>query len=289
VGSEVDRRDKLRSVGQREALEDEDSSSAVRPMLPELLGEYEDRSWSREPRFEVSLPGMAVVHKPPDWEVDGRARAEAEEQQQQEEDAAFFEGTEAASQRPTTSLSLRLSSWLRAALPWCSLARDAALDFGFLHRLDVPSSGLILCGTSFSGLFALRWQLDTYRIERQYIVFGHGLAPRSLNEVVGHIDPRTLDSRRSFVDESRGKPAKTWFAIVAHLRLAAGGGPRLRTSATAFAVRIRTGRRHQIRAHLRHSGHATVTDCKYAAPRVGLFPLAAYELDFLRAGCPDTL
>jgi len=171
------------------------------------------------------------------------------------------------------------------------VSHDASLDFGFLHRLDVPSSGLILCGTTFTGLMALRWQLDTYQIERQYAVWGHGLAPVEVREVAANIDPQTIDSRRSFIGQARGKPAKSWFKVPAHLRrpgrLELGPRePEIRDACSAFIVRIRTGRRHQIRAHMLHAGHPTAVDAKYAAVGVAFFYLAVYEQGYIRLGCP---
>jgi len=68
--------------------------------------------------------------------------------------------------------ALPLSAWLRDTLsqPDCPLQWRADMDLGFLLCLDVPRSRLILCGTTFSGLLALRWQLDTHQVERQYMV-----------------------------------------------------------------------------------------------------------------------
>merc|ERR1712048_413297 len=148
---------------------------------------------SKEPHLEINLRGMVVIHKQPDWEVDGEGRACVE--------AAHDDAD-------PTSAPLALSAWLRTELPQsqCPVVHDASMDFGFLHRLDVPSSGLILCGTTFSGLLHLRLQLDTYRIERQYAVWGHGLAKSELREVIANIDPRTIDSRRSFISDVHGKP-----------------------------------------------------------------------------------
>ena len=41
----------------------------------------------------------------------------------------------------------------KAAAPQASfpLAWNAEQNYGFLHRLDIPSSGLVLCGTTFEG------------------------------------------------------------------------------------------------------------------------------------------
>ncbi|CAE7227294.1 SRCAP, partial [Symbiodinium pilosum] len=42
-------------------------------------------------------------------------------------------------------------------------------QYGIIHRLDVPSSGLILVGKTFGGYFTLRWQQDTYDLGRHYL------------------------------------------------------------------------------------------------------------------------
>jgi len=228
--------------------------------FPELEPEATAGVTSKLPHIEVALRGMIVIHKPPDWEVDGKGRARL--------DCSPKDAPPA------------LSAWLRTVLSrsCCPVTRNADVDFGFLHRLDVPSSGLILCGTTFSGLMSLRWQLDTYRVERQYAVWGHDLAASTLREVVANIDPQTIDSRRSFTSDVYGKPAKSWFTITAHFG---------RNLCTAFMVRIRTGRRHQIRAHMLRAGHPSVVDGKYAAARVAFYCLASYEQGYLRSGCPD--
>lgn len=209
-------------------------------------------SASREPSIQVHLRGMVVVDKPPDWEVDGKVRMQSGPGQDE--------------------LPLGLSGWLRRVLPpgECPVTRDALLDYGFIHRLDVPSSGLILCGTTFTGLMALRWQLDTYCIERQYAVCGHDVADPQLREVEANINPQTIHSRRSFVSEVSGKPAKTWITIPAHFRRGFSRGVCLMglDHCSAFLVRIRTGRRHQIRAHMLYASHPTVADAKYAVSRI---------------------
>lgn len=205
---------------------------------------------AQSPWIQMDLQGMIVIHKTPNWEVDGKARANAA--------GAMSDDAPPA-----------LSSWLRSVLPQgrCPLTRNSNHDYGFLHRLDVPSSGLILCGTTYAGYTSLRLQLDTYQVERQYLVFGHGLASPAFREVVVKIDPSTIDSRRSFVSDVHGKPATSWFTVPGHCT-----GHRKHAfdwkSFSVFVVRIRTGRRHQIRAHMLYSGHPTVVDAKYSVTSV---------------------
>merc|ERR1719428_2168790 len=91
------------------------------------------------PRIVLDLPGMAVLFKPPGWEVD-------------DEDV-----------RPNGKW---LSRFLQATYPRSAVARDQAHAFGMVHRLDVPSSGLILTGTSYEGHYDLKWQIDTLKVVR---------------------------------------------------------------------------------------------------------------------------
>merc|ERR1719221_996807 len=58
-----------------------------------------------------------------------------------------------------------------------------------------------------------------------------------------------------------GKPAQTYIRVLAH---AMRGSWRF----SLVTCRIQTGRRHQIRAHLRHVGHPTVADGKYTRAQI---------------------
>jgi len=178
---------------------------------------------------------MVVVHKPADWEVDGPVVEEGE--------------------HPP------LSAYLQAALPRrdCPLVWSAERGYGFLHRLDIPSSGLVLCGTTFEGYYSLRLQLDTKRLRREYFVLCHGLAAAELTKVAAKVDVAPDPSQRRSVNDS-GKPSQTQLRLAAH---ACEGAEADRYRMSIAAIRIFTGRRHQIRVHLRHVGHPTVTDARY--------------------------
>jgi len=97
---------------------------------------------------------MCVVLKPPNWEVDAK-------------------GQQSAS-------GLFLSDFMmREQLPSAILG-SKEFEHGFVHRLDVPSSGLILVGASFEGYALLQFWMHTYSISREYMVLLHGAAPASL-------------------------------------------------------------------------------------------------------------
>mmetsp|Transcript_39535 Transcript_39535/g.91790 ORF Transcript_39535/g.91790 Transcript_39535/m.91790 type:complete len:264 (+) Transcript_39535:298-1089(+) len=183
----------------------------------------------------IDLPrGMVVLMKPVDWEVDGLT-------------------SEGGGAR-------LLSGFLQRMLPDVRIARIPELDFGFVHRLDVPSSGLVLGGTSIEGLLGLKWQIAVYAIQRQYVTANHGHLCVSSMGVAEGIDATTTENLRSVADED-GKPARSRLALLAGLGWASD-------VLCVLGITIHTGRRHQIRAHTRHAGHPTVTDARYTPKEV---------------------
>lgn len=218
-----------------------------------------------EPSLPVVLRGMVTIYKPSDWEVDGLSTEEG--------------------QHPPLSAYMH-SIFLEDEFP---LVWDADNSYGFLHRLDIPSSGLILGGTSYEGYYCLRLQLDTQRLCREYVVLCQGLALSALRSVVARIDVAPDPSQRKSISES-GKPSETMLCINAHIRgIAAVEEGRM----CIVSVRIATGRRHQIRAHMRYVGHPSVADARYTCREVLLLrrPQAMEEGDgesamqpFIRGG-----
>mmetsp|Transcript_6053 Transcript_6053/g.13862 ORF Transcript_6053/g.13862 Transcript_6053/m.13862 type:complete len:183 (-) Transcript_6053:30-578(-) len=148
--------------------------------------------------------------------------------------------------------------------PEASVLRLPEFEHGFVHRLDVPSSGLILAGTHFEGYGLLQWQMHTYAICREYSVLACSLPSSSLrciSEPVSDMLPG-----HSFVDHVAGRPAETHLKVTFHVVRQRHKLERERFGLACIA--IHTGRRHQIRVHLQWSGHPTVTDEKYSRPAV---------------------
>eukprot|EP00435_Cladocopium_sp_Y103_P011108 s3661_g2.t2 len=135
--------------------------------------------------------------------------------------------------------------------------RDRRATFGFLHRLDVPSSGLILAASSYTAYFDLRLQLAQGRILRDYLVLCHGFRASRVLAAAVTWSPGTAAPSRA----GRGKPSGS---RVQRLGMGYVGA----ASVSLLAVRILTGRRHQIRVHLAHVGCPTVNDALYSSAAV---------------------
>eukprot|EP00435_Cladocopium_sp_Y103_P052331 s929_g16.t1 len=149
----------------------------------------------------------------------------------------------------------QLCRFAREALGAWPIFLDRRHRRGFLHRLDVPSSGLVVVAKTYKSYYDLQVQLST-EMARKYVVMAHGwLSPRAIEASVFWWDngPTAAGGRGKF---SRSN-------VLASQRLLGGG-----SSFSLLRMEILTGRKHQIRSHLSHCGHPTVSDGLYAATNV---------------------
>lgn len=86
----------------------------------------------------------------------------------------------------------------------------------------------------------------------------HGLERLLRRDIEAKVRVSGSKVSRTLTDEDGGQPAASHLLTPAHLR-AAGALP-----LSAIAIRIHTGRRHQIRAHTRLIGHPTASDGWYS-------------------------
>jgi 23S rRNA pseudouridine1911/1915/1917 synthase len=117
------------------------------------------------------------------------------------------------------------------------------------HRLDRETSGLLACGCAPRFTRALKAAFAAGKVEKTYLALVAGDPPRDRFPVEA---PLRLTGAsgvkvRMHVAED-GLPSRTDFEVLGRRR-AADGAP-----VTLLACHPRTGRQHQIRAHLHHAG-----------------------------------
>jgi 23S rRNA pseudouridine955/2504/2580 synthase len=152
---------------------------------------------------------------------------------------------------------------------------------GPLHRLDKPTSGIIVFSATSEGARYFSDALQKRRLKKKYLALVDGAVTASA--VWGDPLFRDRTARKTFVaGQDRGQTAETLIRPV----MSAGGY-------SLIEAEIRTGRTHQIRAQAGFHGHPLAGDRKYGGSfqREG-FLLHAYTLEFPEnrpAGLPETL
>ncbi len=124
---------------------------------------------------------------------------------------------------------------------------------GIVHRLDVGTSGVLVVAKHDRAHQALARAFQNREVDKRYVAIAHGTTPDAfvIDLPIGR-DPvnRTKISSRG----SRTKQALTEVKKIQSLE-----------SATYLAIRLHTGRTHQIRVHLSEAGYPLVGDRDYGA------------------------
>ena len=132
---------------------------------------------------------------------------------------------------------------------------------GIVHRLDKDTSGLLVVARSLAAHKSLVDQLQARSVEREYlaVVVGVMTAGGRVDEPIGR---HPVQRTRMAVVRS-GKPAVTHYRVERRFR-----------AHTAVAVKLETGRTHQIRVHMAHIHYPLLGDPVYGG-RLRMPPAAS--------------
>ena len=126
---------------------------------------------------------------------------------------------------------------------------------GIVHRLDKDTSGVMVIAKNDATHRALSAAWGTDAVRKEYLAIVYGTPKKERGTIDGPIgrDPR---NRKRMAVVAGGRAAVTDYEVVERLR-----------HASLVRCRLRTGRTHQIRVHLKHLGHPIVGDPLYCGPQ----------------------
>jgi len=126
-----------------------------------------------------------------------------------------------------------------------------------LHRLDKGTCGVLLLALHAEAASRTRSQFENHQIDKRYLAMVRGWAP--LQAEVDHA-LRPDDAS----EDAPAQPARTRFARLARLEHAEAYDSRFAgTRLSLVQATPHTGRRHQIRRHLKHIAHPIIGDATH--------------------------
>ncbi len=139
---------------------------------------------------------------------------------------------------------------------------------GIVHRLDKDTSGLIITGKNRESEEWLQTQFRDRRVKKEYIAIVAGRPPHASGTIKTQIirDPRNRKRFKAETGTENGKFAHTQYRCIACYG-----------SFSLMRLRLKTGRTHQIRVHMKYLGCPILGDPLYGN-KTQLFPDATLML-----------
>ena len=133
---------------------------------------------------------------------------------------------------------------------------NGALRPGIVHRIDRDTSGLIIAAKNDAAHLALAAQLQDHSLYREYEAVCVGNLKQDQGTVNAPIARHPTDRKKMAVNFLQGREAVTHWTVLERF-----------PGYTHIQCRLETGRTHQIRVHMAHTGHPLLGDVVYGSKK----------------------
>ncbi len=145
-----------------------------------------------------------------------------------------------------------------------------------IHRLDKPTSGVLLFALDTQTARLMSEQFKTHTMQKKYIAIVRGWV-----DEVGFIDYALSVKNDKIADknakEKEPQEAKTAYKRVAKVELPHAIGRYEKTRYSLVELEPKTGRKHQLRRHMKHISHHILGDTKYGRGEHNKFVRKHYD------------
>lgn len=125
---------------------------------------------------------------------------------------------------------------------------------GIVHRIDKDTSGLLLVAKNDNAHVSLSRQISVHSLDREYRAVIHGHLKEPEGTVDAPIGRSPNDRKRMCVIDRNSKNAVTHYRILEEYK-----------DFSFVALKLETGRTHQIRVHMAYLGHPVAGDPVYGS------------------------
>ncbi|TDW96506.1 RluA family pseudouridine synthase [Dinghuibacter silviterrae] len=131
--------------------------------------------------------------------------------------------------------------------------------FGLVHRIDKNTSGLLVLAKNEKASAHLARQFFDHTVDRLYLALVWGDFAEDAGTIRAHVGrhQRFRKIMAAYPDGDYGKEAVTHFRVLERFHYV-----------SLVECKLETGRTHQIRVHMQHTGHPLFNDDTYGGDRI---------------------
>jgi len=150
-----------------------------------------------------------------------------------------------------------------------------------IHRLDKPTSGVLLFALDSETAKIMSEQFKAHTIQKTYIAVVRGYAPEG--GVIEHALKEKLDkiADKKANEDKEAQEAITAFKRLQTVELDFAVGRYDKTRYSLVELKPKTGRKHQLRRHMKHINHHMLGDTKYGRGEHNIFIRQRYNMQRL--------